>query len=114
MSTQQTSERHNDTLTFELHHRLARTIEAGRTSVDDMAAIFECHRNTVLNYVAGRTAPRKRDVREWALRTGVSFDWLWEGIDPADSAPTPPAGETGFTQRESSAVITYPTLRIAA
>ena len=61
------------------HHRLARTIEAGLTTVDDMAKELGCHRNTVLNYINGRTTPRAPVFAVWALRTGVSRQWLLTG-----------------------------------
>lgn len=77
----------NRQLDFQLHHRLALTIEEGLATVDDMATLFECHRNTILNWISGRSTPRRRDVRQWAMRTGVSFDWLWSGTEEPPNDP---------------------------
>lgn len=44
-----------------------------------MAAELGVARNTVGNYLAGRTSPARSVLRVWALRTGVPFEWLLNG-----------------------------------
>jgi len=44
-----------------------------------MATELGVARNTVGNYLAGRSRPSKSVLRVWALRTGVPFEWLQSG-----------------------------------
>jgi hypothetical protein len=69
-------------LAFEMHHRLALTVEYGRVEVDELMDALGRSRNTILNYISGRTRPSKGDVNTWAQMAGVSFMWLWNGTDP--------------------------------
>jgi transcriptional regulator with XRE-family HTH domain len=61
---------------WELHHRLRRALEYGQVSPLDMAKQLDIAETTVRNYLTGRTRPRKATVVFWALRRGVSLDWL--------------------------------------
>jgi transcriptional regulator with XRE-family HTH domain len=56
-----------------------------------MADYLEVSRNTVSAWINGRTQPRNRDVRLWALRTGFPYEWVRDGIEPTDN-PNGPAG----------------------
>lgn len=68
---------------FGLRHRLALALDYSGVSVHDMADELGVSRNTVGNYLAGRTTPHKAVLRVWALRTGVPFEWLARGeVDP--------------------------------
>lgn len=69
--------------------RLARALQYGNVSKDEMADYLRVSRNTVGNYVADRTKVPHAVVLMWALRTGVDPDWLEKGIN-AGPAPTPP------------------------
>lgn len=64
---------------FELRHRLDLALEHGDVSVSQMAAELGVSRNTVGNYLAGRTTPARAVLVVWAIRCGVSLDWLQTG-----------------------------------
>lgn len=91
--------------TFGLRHRLALALEAAEVSVAAMADELGVSRNTVGNYLAGRTTPPRPTLRVWALRCGVPFEWLWTGEVPQ----TPPDGPNGTVTRRYQA-----TLQLAA
>lgn len=74
--------------TFGLADRLEKALKVGRVSNGSMAAALDVSRNTVTNYTSGRTTPSKLQVKEWAIRTGAPFEWLWDGVD-TKKAPTP-------------------------
>lgn len=61
---------------FGLRHRLALALDHSGVSVHDMADELGVSRNTVGNYLAGRTMPHKAVLRVWAMRCGVPFEWL--------------------------------------
>lgn len=58
---------------------MALALEASDVKVSEMADELGVGRNTVGNYLAGRTNPTRSVLRVWALRTGVPFDWLLTG-----------------------------------
>lgn len=61
---------------FGLRHRLALALDHSGVSIHEMADELGVSRNTVGNYLAGRTRPAKAVLRVWAMRTGVPFEWL--------------------------------------
>lgn len=65
--------------TWTLGDRLAKALDHSGVSVADMADELGVSRNTVGNYIAGRTAPKRAVVAAWALLTGVPRDWLLTG-----------------------------------
>jgi transcriptional regulator with XRE-family HTH domain len=73
-----------------LHHRLARALEWGNITPEEMAATLGVHVNSIYNYASGRRIPKRGFIRVWALRCGVPFDWLEHG-DTETTAPIPPA-----------------------
>lgn len=68
----------------EPRHRMRIALEWGHVSVQQMADEIGVDRNTVGNYLAGRTKPRRSDLRVWALRCGVPLEWIEYGIGPDD------------------------------
>ena len=63
-------------LTFELRHRLARSLEmAGITKVE-MADELGVTRKTIDNYLAGRTIPTRGYLRLWADVTQIPMSEL--------------------------------------
>ncbi len=64
---------------IELRHRLAIALDHAGLRPADMVAELDVHRNTVSGYMTGRTRPSRAVLRVWALRTGVSFEWLNDG-----------------------------------
>jgi transcriptional regulator with XRE-family HTH domain len=73
---------------FELRHRLGLALEWSGTSVGDMAETLGVHRNTVGNYLNGRTRPRRSVLVAWALRCGVPLSWLITGEPPDPDDPS--------------------------
>ncbi len=76
--------------TFTIGDRLRKA----RLSVDDdldvrqFAEMLGVDRNTVTNYELEKTRPSKMKplvLRQWALVTGVDFDWLLNGEAPDES-----------------------------
>lgn len=74
---------------FEMRHRLGLALEHADVSVQAMADELGVSRNTVGNYLAGRTQPSTAVVRVWALRTGVPYAWLRDGIIDLDGPEGP-------------------------
>jgi transcriptional regulator with XRE-family HTH domain len=52
----------------------------------DLAREIGIGRSTIVNYEAGKTEPSRPVLLSWALRCGVSFEWL------AETAPFPRGG----------------------
>ena len=66
--------------------------------VQEMADYLEVARNTVSTWINDKITPSKQTMRLWALRCGVSLDWLETG-----KAPTGPSGPEGwYTSRDSN------------
>lgn len=84
----------NRSLEFTLLDRLSKALDASGTSVQDMAEALDVSRNTVGNYLSGRSKINKLQIKEWAIRTGVPRQWLETGELPADP-DTPDGGKSG-------------------
>lgn len=55
-------------------------LEYAGVSVASMAETLGCDRNTVGNYLSGRTQPRLPTLRVWALRCGLPLEWITDGV----------------------------------
>lgn len=87
---------------FEMRHRLALALEWAHVPVSEMAEELGISRNTVGNYLAGRTVPSRAILRVWSLRCGVPFDWLLTGTIPKDGPDSGPGQVTdmsGWTRK---------------
>jgi transcriptional regulator with XRE-family HTH domain len=73
---------------WDLHHRLARALEWGNVSPEEMANELGVHVNSIYNYAAGRRIPKRGFIRQWAALCNVPGDWLEYGDPPPDSADT--------------------------
>lgn len=71
---------------WRLQDRLSRALDEADVSVQQMADELGVTRQTVSNYLHGRTPPSRSVLRVWALRTGVAFAWLSDGIEVTDAA----------------------------
>lgn len=69
---------------WDLHHRLHRALEYADVKVAEMGSYLDVSSKTMTNYLSGRTQPRDGLVRAWALRCGVSYQWLRYGTLPED------------------------------
>ena len=50
--------------------------------VQELADRLEVSRNSVSSWINGRTRPRRRDLRAFALATGYPITWLETGMAP--------------------------------
>lgn len=64
---------------WDLADRLRKSLDHAGMSPNEMAEYLEVHRNTISNWINGRAQPRPSDLKLWALRTGVSYEWITEG-----------------------------------
>jgi transcriptional regulator with XRE-family HTH domain len=71
---------------WDLPDRMAKSLRTANIAVQDMADYLDVHRNTVSGWLHGRIRPDIRTLRLWALRTGISYEWLLHG----DDIPVPP------------------------
>lgn len=79
---------------WDLADRLRKALREADMSVQDMADFLEISRNTVGSWINGHHRPRPSDLKQWALRTGVSYHWLLhgDGVAPAIGIEPIPAG----------------------
>lgn len=75
--------------TWDEGDRLAKALRHAGMSNSDMASYMGVHRNTISSYVNGRAAVDRRTRLLWAMKTGVSIEWLEDG---AGEPPTPGPG----------------------
>ena len=80
---------------FQMRHRLDLALETADVSIQEMSAELGVHRNTVSNYLSGRTLPPTSAVKVWALRCGVPYEWLRTGLEPHDGGPSAPGDQGG-------------------
>lgn len=69
----------HEELQWDMADRLRKTLRRGDISVQEMADYLEVSRNTVSAWINGRYTPRRRDLKQWSLRTGVPLSWLETG-----------------------------------
>lgn len=84
-------------LAWTLGDRLGKAMRVAGISAAEMAEYLDVHRNTVSAYINDRQPPKRSVLRLWALRTGVSLDWLETGESPV--GPPPGGGEQAGTDR---------------
>lgn len=100
-----TTEASGDVPRFELRHRMGLALEHADLSVQAMADHLEVSRNTVGNYLAGRTAAPTPTLRVWALRCGVPYRWLRDG-EPSDGGPEG-TRDKGFPETNCTSVLAF-------
>lgn len=72
---------------FHIGDRLGKALDVSGISVATMAIKLGVSRQTIGNYLAGRTTPKLAIVKVWAEETGVDLGWLQEGT-PRIHAPS--------------------------
>lgn len=98
---------------WDLSDRLAKSLKVGNVSVQEMADYLEVHRNTVSAWINGRITPSGQTIRLWALRTGVPYEWVRNGVEPSDSPDGPGGGKRhgdgtpDLRVRSQDATVTY-------
>lgn len=70
-------------------------VDAGLEQAE-LATEIGISRNTVRNYEAEKTTPRRPVLLAWAMRTGVSLEWLTQDERPG------PDGDAGWAPRGSN------------
>lgn len=75
---------------WDLGDRLAKALKVADLSAQDIADYLEVHRNTVSSWMNNRGKPPGRPILiAWALRTGVPFEWLKDGLVGATNGNGP-------------------------
>lgn len=77
--------------------RMRKALRVAKMTPGQMADYLDVGGNTVSTWINGRIKPSKQTLRLWALRTGVSFEWLSEGI--AEPRHPSPGGGVSAGQR---------------
>jgi len=72
---------------WDIADRMRKALREADVGVQEMADYLGVARNTVSTWINGRNRPSGAVQRLWAMRTGVPFGWLADGV----SAP----GESG-------------------
>lgn len=72
--------------------RLRKALRTAQMSPGRMADYLGVGGNTVSTWLSGRINPSTQTVRLWALRTGVSYNWLCHGS-------TEPCGHARLTRK---------------
>ncbi len=77
-------------LEWDTADRMRKSLRTSGIKVAAMAEYMGVERQTVGNWMGGRTGPSGAVLRLWALRTGVSLEWLVSGEVPhfGDTPPT--------------------------
>lgn len=86
---------------WDLADRLRKSLREADIGVQEMADYIEVGRNTVSNWINGRTRPPASALRLWSMRCGIPIEWLRDG--DADAGPGPGGGLV--KRRRSSAGI---------
>lgn len=61
---------------WDLADRMRKALRHSGTGVTEMADYLGVARNTVSNWINGHSDPRLQTLRLWAIRTGVTYEWL--------------------------------------
>jgi hypothetical protein len=64
---------------WDIHDRLRKSLRFAGLGVGEMAEELGVDRNTVGNYINGRTRISGPALRLWAMRTGVPREWIETG-----------------------------------
>ena len=61
---------------WDLADRMRKALRTADVGVQEMADYLGVARNTVSTWINGRITPNAQTQRLWALRCGVSYEWL--------------------------------------
>jgi transcriptional regulator with XRE-family HTH domain len=64
---------------WDVADRMRKAMRSAGIGVQEIADYLGVARNTVSTWINGRIAPSRQTLRLWALRCGVSYDWLKDG-----------------------------------
>ena len=72
---------------FHMGDRLAKALDVSGVGVAEMALKLGVSRQTIGNYLSGRTTPKLATLRVWSDETGVDLEWIKEGAPLAFATP---------------------------
>lgn len=75
---------------------MRKALRTSGVSAQQMADYLDVSRNTISNWINGRVTPSTQSVRLWAIRTGVPYEWLQNGVQPPPLT-TPGYSHGGYT-----------------
>jgi transcriptional regulator with XRE-family HTH domain len=92
--------------------RMRKALRTSGVGSQEMADYLGVSRTSISNWIGGRVAPSRQTLRLWALRTGVSYEWLCHG----DAYPHRPGSAPARATVPSSTVALHlaPSLYLAA
>ena len=82
---------------WDLADRMRKALRQADTGVSEIADYLGVSRTSVSNWINGRVPPSTQTLRLWAIRCGVSYDWLRDG--PSVVAGTGSRTAPTLTQR---------------
>jgi transcriptional regulator with XRE-family HTH domain len=68
---------------WDVADRMRKALRESGVGVQEIADYLGVARNTVSTWINGRIEPSKQTLRLWALRCGVSYEWLETGRTPS-------------------------------
>jgi transcriptional regulator with XRE-family HTH domain len=71
---------------WDLPDRMRKALRHSGVGVQEMADYLGVARSSVSNWVNGRVQPSTQTLRLWAMRCGVSYEWLTGGRSPHPAA----------------------------
>ena len=74
-------------LEWDLYDRLHKAMRVRGISTSELADELGVHRNTINNYLGGRSPIDRRTLVAWAFACGVPVRWLESGEPGPDTAP---------------------------
>lgn len=92
---------------WDLADRLGKSLRVGGLSVQEMADYLEVHRNSVSAWINGRTPPSAQTIRLWAMRTGVPYRWLRDGVAGTGNGPDGDGGNESHPRESNPRPIHY-------
>ena len=82
---------------WDVADRMRKALRESEVGVQDMADYLGVGRGTVSTWINGRIEPSRQTLRLWALRCGVSYEWLTN-----DERPQPVRAEASSLPRLDS------------
>ena len=72
---------------WDLADRMRKALRVSGVGVQEMADYLDVARNTVSTWINGRITPNRQTQRLWALRCGVSYEWISTGTEATGPGP---------------------------
>ncbi len=72
---------------WDMADRMRKSLREAGVNVQDMADYLDVNRNTISNWINGHNSPPTAAMRLWAMRCGVPYEWLKDGIESSEPGP---------------------------